>query len=133
MDTGIPISDDCNHKFLELQRKKAYRFITFDIQDNKEVVVRSTADRSATVDDFFKALGPNPCYGVIDYEFAEDGCNKSKIIFVAYIPDETAPKARLVYAGTKAKLKEALGVAQNDLHASSRADLTEDNLKSKLK
>lgn len=81
------VADHCKDAFLELQRKKAYRYVIFKIDEKKnEVVVEKTGKPSENYEDFTASLPENDCrYAVYDYDFVtSDNCQKSKIFFIAW-------------------------------------------------
>ncbi|MBA0634333.1 hypothetical protein Godav_021912 [Gossypium davidsonii] len=74
--------------FLELKRKKIYRYLVFRIDEKKrKVVVEKTGDPAETYDDFTASLPENDCrYAVYDFDFVtSDNCQKSKIFFIAWL------------------------------------------------
>lgn len=132
MDTGIPVNDACVLKFADLNRKKAHRFLIFGIEENKEVVVRFASERDATWEDFVKALTAQPSYGVFDLEFQHEGGNRAKVLLFSYIPDSIGARVKMVYAGTKKSLMNALDF-NSDIHISDVADLDLDAIVAKAK
>lgn len=86
--SGMGVADHCKGTFLELQRKKAHRYVIFKINENKnEVVVDKTGSPSESYEDFTSALPENDCrYAVYDFDFVtSDNCQKSKIFFIAWL------------------------------------------------
>lgn len=82
------VADHCKGTFLELQRKKAHRYVIFKIDDKKnEVVVEKTGSPAESYDDFTLALPENDCrYAIYDYDFVtSENCQKSKIFFIAWL------------------------------------------------
>ncbi|PWA67370.1 Actin-binding, cofilin/tropomyosin type [Artemisia annua] len=69
--SGMGVADHCKGTFLELQRKKAHRYVIFKINENKnEVVVDKTGSPSESYEDFTSALPENDCrYAVYDFDF----------------------------------------------------------------
>ncbi len=85
--SGMAVSDECKLKFMELKRKKTYRYIIFKIdQVAQQIILESTGGPEATYEDFASHLPENDCrYGVYDFDFVtDDNCQKSKIFFVAW-------------------------------------------------
>ena len=74
--SGMAVNDECKLKFGELQRKKAFRFLVFKIDEKLQQIMVE------------KSGGPD------DFEFTtEDGvttCQKSKIFFIAWSPQTSA-------------------------------------------
>lgn len=83
----MAVSEECKLKFMELKRKKTYRYIIFRIDEKvQQVVVEKAGGPSESYDDFTAALPEHDCrYGVYDFDFTtEDNCQKSKIFFIAW-------------------------------------------------
>ncbi|KAF5775972.1 putative actin-depolymerizing factor domain, ADF/Cofilin, ADF-H/Gelsolin-like domain superfamily [Helianthus annuus] len=80
------VADHCKGTFLELQRKKAHRYVIFEIDKKKtQVVVEKTGNPAETYDDFTSALPENDCrYAIFDFVTSEN-CQKSKIFFIAWL------------------------------------------------
>lgn len=85
--SGMGVADQCKHTFLELQRKKAHRYVVFRIDEKlKEVIVEKTGGAAESYDDFLASLPEDDCrYAIYDLDFVtEENCQKSKIFFVAW-------------------------------------------------
>lgn len=73
--------------YVELQRKKVYRYLIFKIDEKKnEVVVEKTGGPAEGYEDFTASLPENDCrYAVYDFDFVtSENCQKSKIFFIAW-------------------------------------------------
>jgi len=81
----MAVADECLEKFIDLKRKKAFKYITFKIEDN-QIKVDKTGTPSQTYSDFTAILPESDCrYCVYDHDFTtEDNCHKSKIFFIAW-------------------------------------------------
>lgn len=85
--SGMAVSDECKLKFMELKRKKAFRFIVFKIDEKaQQITVEKSGGPEATYEEFANALPESDCrYGVYDFDFTtDDNCQKSKIFFIAW-------------------------------------------------
>ncbi|MBA0715311.1 hypothetical protein Golax_014214, partial [Gossypium laxum] len=86
--SGMCAAGHAKDTFLELKRKKIYRYLVFRIDEKKrKVVVEKTGDPAETYDDFTASLPENDCrYAVYDFDFVtSDNCQKSKIFFIAWL------------------------------------------------
>lgn len=86
--SGMGVAEQCKSTFLELQRKKVFRYVIFKIDENKkEVVVEKTGGPAESFDDFSASLPENDCrYAVYDFDFVtSENCQKSKIFFIAWL------------------------------------------------
>lgn len=82
------VADESKHTFMELKRKKGYRYVIFKIDEKKnEVVVDKTGGPAQDYHDFAESLPQNDCrYAVYDFDFVTtDKCRKSKIFFIAWL------------------------------------------------
>lgn len=79
------VSDHGKNTYMELQRKKAQRYVIFKIE--KEVLVEKTGRPAESYDDFTLSLPENDCrYAVYDFDFVtSENCQKSKIFFIAWL------------------------------------------------
>jgi cofilin len=85
--SGMGVAEHCRNTFLELQRKKAFRYVIFKIDEKKkEVVVEKTGGPAESYDDFTASLPENDCrYAIYDFDFVtSENCQKSKIFFIAW-------------------------------------------------
>ncbi|CAI5472722.1 unnamed protein product [Closterium sp. Yama58-4] len=130
--SGMAVSEECLAKFGDLQRKKAHRFITYKIEKD-QIVVDTYGDPSKTYADFQAALPENDCrYAVYDHEFVtDDNCHKSKIFFIAWSPDTSAVKNKMVYASSKDTFRQQLSGVQIELQATDASEMDLDIIKTK--
>ena len=81
------MADECKTKFLELKRRKVFRYIVFKMDAGAQrVAVEKVGGRHESYDDFTASLPNDDCrYAVYDFDFVtEDMCQKSKIFFIAW-------------------------------------------------
>jgi len=129
------VNDECFSKYNELQAKKAHRFITYKLQDSKEIVVDVVGERSATYEDFTNALPENDCrYAVYDFEFVnKQDVNDSKILFIGWSPDTARVRSKMLYASSSQKFKTGLNGVHADMQATDASEVSVDAIKDKLK
>ncbi|CAL9094159.1 unnamed protein product [Musa acuminata var. zebrina] len=124
--SGMAVNDDCKLKFLELKAKRAYRFIIFKIDEKqKQVVVEKLGEPNSTYDDFTVSLTTNECrYAIYDFDFVtEENCQKSKIIFIAWSPDTSRVRSKMLYASSKDGFKRELDGIQVELQATDPTEM----------
>ncbi|CAN0902765.1 Actin-depolymerizing factor 7 [Linum grandiflorum] len=128
--SGMAVHDDCKLKFLELKAKRNYRFIVFKIQ-NQQVSVEKLGSPEETYEDFTSSLPANECrYAVYDFDFTTDeNCQKSKIFFIAWAPDTSRVREKMVYASSKDRFKRELDGIQVELQATDPSEMTLDIVK----
>ncbi|ONK71514.1 uncharacterized protein A4U43_C04F9430 [Asparagus officinalis] len=130
--SGIAVDDDCKLKFLELKAKRNFRFIIFKIDEvAQRVMVEKLGQPGETYDDFTACMPPNECrYAVFDFDFVTDeNCQKSKIIFVAWSPDTSKVRSKMVYASSKDRFKRELDGIQVELQATDPSEMSMDIVK----
>ncbi|KAK8694003.1 hypothetical protein V6N13_071567 [Hibiscus sabdariffa] len=110
--TGMCAAAHTKDTFMELKRKKIYRYLVFRIDEKKrEVVVEKTGNPAETYDDFTASLPENDCrYAVYDFDFVTpDNCQKSnQIFFIAWSPSSFRIRAKMLYATSKHGLSREL-------------------------
>ncbi|PON37468.1 ADF/Cofilin/Destrin [Parasponia andersonii] len=101
------VHDDCKLRFLELKAKRAHRFIVFKIEEKqKQVVVEKLGEPTQSYEDFTKSLPENECrYAVYD---SQENCQKSRIFFIAWSPDTSRVRSKMIYASSKDRFKREL-------------------------
>lgn len=130
--SGMAVSDECKLKFLELKTKRNYRFIVFKIE-NQDVVVEKLGGPAETYEDFTASLPDNECrYAVYDFDFITDeNCQKSKIFFIAWSPDTSKVRSKMVYASSKDRFKRELDGIQVELQATDPSEMSLDIVKAR--
>ncbi|KAK5804532.1 hypothetical protein PVK06_032183 [Gossypium arboreum] len=130
--SGMAVDDECKLKFLELKAKRNYRFIVFKIQE-QQVVVEKVGSPQETYEDFTAALPADECrYAVFDFDFTTDeNCQKSKIFFIAWSPDTSRVRSKMVYASSKDRFKRELDGIQVELQATDPSEMSFDIIKAR--
>lgn len=124
--TGMGVSDECLSLFQELKRKKAHRYIVFKIDEkSKKVLVDKTGGAAESYEDFTASLPDNDCrYAVFDFDYVTvDNCQKSKIFFIAWSPDKSRIRAKILYATSKDRLTRELDGVHYELQATDPTEM----------
>ncbi|XP_039142242.1 actin-depolymerizing factor [Dioscorea cayenensis subsp. rotundata] len=132
--SGMAVNDDCKLKFLELKAKRNFRFIVFKIDEKiQQVTVDRLGKPDESYDDFTAAMPPNECrYAVFDFDFITDeNCQKSKIFFIAWSPDTSKVRSKMLYASSKDRFKRELDGIQVELQATDPSEMSMDIIKSR--
>lgn len=132
--SGVAVDDECKLKFLELKAKRNYRYIVFKIDDKtKQVAVEKLGSHDETYEDFTDSLPADQCrYAVFDYDFTTDeNCHKSKIYFIAWSPDTSKVRSKMVYASSKDRFKRELDGIQVELQATDPSEMSLDVIRSR--
>ncbi|PWA74829.1 Actin-binding, cofilin/tropomyosin type [Artemisia annua] len=127
----MAVDDECKLKFLELKSKRNYRFIIFKIEE--QVIVEKVGSPDESYEDFTNSLPSNECrYAVFDFDFITDeNCQKSKIFFIAWAPDTSKVRAKMVYASSKDRFKRELEGIQVELQATDPSEMSLDIVKAR--
>ncbi|KAJ4725861.1 putative Actin depolymerizing factor [Melia azedarach] len=101
--SGMAVHDDCKLKFLELKAKRTYRFIVFKIEEKqKQVIVEKL-----------------------------ENCQKSRIFFIAWSPDTSRVRSKMIYASSKDRFKRELDGIQVELQATDPTEMGLDVFRSR--
>ncbi|GMH12767.1 hypothetical protein Nepgr_014608 [Nepenthes gracilis] len=134
--SGIALHDECKLKFLELKAKRTYRFIVFKIEEKqKQVVVEKLGEPTQSYEDFAASLPADECrYAVYDFDFVtEENCQKSRIFFIAWSPDTSRVRSKMIYASSKDRFKRELDGIQVELQATDPSEMGLDVLNSRAR
>ncbi|KAK2664059.1 hypothetical protein Ddye_002633 [Dipteronia dyeriana] len=132
--SGMAVHDDCKLKFLELKAKRNYRFIVFKIEEKiQQVTVEKLGEPNESYDDFTASLPADECrYAVYDFDFTtSENCQKSKIFFVAWSPDTSRIRSKMLYASSKDRFRRELDGVQVELQATDPSEMSFDIVKSR--
>ncbi|KAL0540980.1 hypothetical protein IC582_021007 [Cucumis melo] len=132
--SGMAVHDDCKLRFLDLKAKRTYRFIVFKIEEKqKQVVVEKLGEPSESYEDFTASLPADECrYAVYDFDFVtEENCQKSRIIFIAWSPDTSKVRSKMIYASSKDRFKRELDGIQVELQATDPTEMGLDVIRSR--
>eukprot|EP00252_Welwitschia_mirabilis_P020811 TRINITY_DN5182_c0_g1_i1.p1 TRINITY_DN5182_c0_g1~~TRINITY_DN5182_c0_g1_i1.p1 ORF type:complete len:149 (-),score=38.02 TRINITY_DN5182_c0_g1_i1:237-683(-) len=124
--SGIGAADECRLIFQELQMKKTHRYIIFKIDDKgKQIVVEKTGGPGESFKDFTASLPENNCrYAVYDFDFVtNENCQKSKIFFIAWSPDSSPIRAKMLYATSKDNIRKELDGVHYEIQATDPAEI----------
>ncbi|XP_059650978.1 actin-depolymerizing factor 10 [Cornus florida] len=127
--SGMAVDDECKLKFLELKAKRNHRFIVFKIDEkNQQATVEKLGGPEETYEDFTNSLPENECrYAVYDFDFITDeNCQKSKIFFIAWSPDTSRVRNKMLYATSKDRFKRELDGIQVELQATDPSEMSMD-------
>uniref|UniRef100_A0A7N0V6M2 ADF-H domain-containing protein n=1 Tax=Kalanchoe fedtschenkoi TaxID=63787 RepID=A0A7N0V6M2_KALFE len=91
--SGMALHDDCKLKFLELKAKR---------EKQKQVIVEKLGE--PTDSDSCECR-----YTVYDFDYVTDeNCQKSRIVFIAWSPDISRVRSKMIYASSKDRFKPEL-------------------------
>ncbi|CAM8897587.1 unnamed protein product [Rhodiola kirilowii] len=124
--SGMAVNDDCKLRFMELKAKRTYRFIVYKIEEkSKEVIVEKLGEPGQTYEDFTASLPENECrYAVFDYDFfTQESVPKSRIFFIAWSPDISRVRNKMIYASSKDRFKRELDGIQVELQATDPTEM----------
>ncbi|KAJ6232103.1 cofilin/actin-depolymerizing factor homolog-related [Anaeramoeba flamelloides] len=132
--TGISTNDDCIEAYNDLKLNKKYRYVIFKLNDNDdEIVIDQTGDTNATYDDFTACLPSNECrYAVFDYEFDVEGQTRNKLLFVAWSPDNSRVRYKMLYSTTKSSFKKKLIGIGVEIQATDSSEIDREEVNDKV-
>jgi cofilin len=128
----MAVDDECKLKFLELKAKRTHRFIIYKIYEKKKmVVVDKVGEPVLNYHHFAAGLPADECrYAIFDYDFVtQENCQKSKIFFIAWSPDTSRVRSKMIYASSKERFKRELDGIQVELQATDAGEVGLDVIK----
>ncbi|KAK8684689.1 hypothetical protein V6N13_040705 [Hibiscus sabdariffa] len=126
VSSGMGLAENSKSTYLELQMKRAFRYVIFKIDEKKkEVVVEKTGDPSESYADFTASLPEADCrYAVYDFDFVtSENCQKSKIFFIAWSPSVSRIRSKMLYATSKARLRRELEGIHYEIQATDPTEM----------
>ncbi|XP_019420919.1 PREDICTED: actin-depolymerizing factor 7-like [Lupinus angustifolius] len=131
--SGMAVHDECKLKYQELKAKRSHRFIVFKIEE-QQIVVEKVGGSTESYDDFQASLPADECrYAVYDFDFVtNENCQKSKIFFIAWSPENSRVRMKMVYASSKDRFKRELDGIQFELQATDPSEMSMDIVKGKI-
>ena len=132
--SGMAVHDDCKLRFMELKTKRTYRFIVFKIEEKqKQVIVEKVGEPAQSYEDFTASLPADECrYAVYDFDFmTAENVPKSRIFFIAWSPDTSRVRSKMIYASSKDRFKRELDGIQVELQATDPTEMGLDVFKSR--
>lgn len=124
--SGMGVAPDIRDTFLELQMKKAFRYVIFKIEEKqKQVVVEKTGATTESYDDFLASLPENDCrYALYDFDFVTgENVQKSKIFFIAWSPSTSRIRAKMLYSTSKDRIKQELDGFHYEIQATDPTEV----------
>lgn len=124
--SGVGVADHSKTTFLELKRKKGYRYVIFKIDEKKnEVVVDKAGGPAENYEDFAESLPENDCrYAVYDFDFVtSENCQKSKIFFISWSPAVSRIRSKMLYATSKNSFKRVLDGVHYEIQATDPTEM----------
>ncbi|KAG2420047.1 hypothetical protein HFD88_004845 [Aspergillus terreus] len=133
--SGVSIDDECLTAFNSFRmsgdnKGDKIKFIIFKISDDKKRVVLDEASNEKDYEAFRSKLeaardakgNPAPRYAVYDVEWDSGEGQRSKIVFISWVPSDTPTLWSMIYASTRENLKNALNI-HNSIHADDKGDI----------
>ncbi|PON62622.1 ADF/Cofilin/Destrin [Parasponia andersonii] len=124
--SGMGVAEQSKNAFMELQRKKAHRYVIFMVDEKKrEILVEKTGGPAESYDDFTASLPENDCrYAVYDYDFVtSENCQKSKIFFIAWSPSTARIRSKMLYATSKDRFRRELDGIHYEIQATDPTEM----------
>ncbi|PAN44651.2 hypothetical protein PAHAL_9G064900, partial [Panicum hallii] len=124
--SGMGVAPNIRETFVELQMKKAFRYVIFKIEEKqKQVVVEKTGATTESYDDFLASLPENDCrYALYDFDFVTgENVQKSKIFFIAWSPSTSRIRAKMLYSTSKDRIKHELDGFHYEIQATDPSEV----------
>ncbi len=127
VESGVKCSAECVTKYVEMKNAQTYKYIIYNIESETEIVVESTGAPGASYEEFASALpAAEPRYGVYDYDLSITEENpprvEKKLVFVHWVPDNSAPRYKMVARSSKEPFKRQLEGIQKEVQATDESE-----------
>ncbi|KAL1545921.1 actin-depolymerizing factor 1 [Salvia divinorum] len=96
-------------------------------------IVEKIGEPTQNYDDFAASLPADECrYAIYDFDFVTaENCQKSRIFFIAWCPDTSRVRSKMIYASSKDRFKRELDGIQVELQATDPTEMDLDVIKSR--
>ncbi|KAG7579375.1 Actin-depolymerizing factor homology domain [Arabidopsis thaliana x Arabidopsis arenosa] len=134
--TGMRVTDECTSSYMEMKWKKIHRYIIFKIEEkSRKVTVDKVGGAGESYQDLAASLPVDDCrYAVFDFDFVTvDNCRKSKIFFIAWSPEASRIRAKILYATSKDGLRRVLEGIHYELQATDPTEMGFDIIQDRAK
>ncbi|CAH8262707.1 unnamed protein product [Arabidopsis lyrata] len=134
--TGMRVTDECTSSYMEMKWKKIHRYIIFKIEEkSRKVTVDKVGGAGESYHDLAASLPVDDCrYAVFDFDFVTvDNCRKSKIFFIAWSPEASKIRAKILYATSKDGLRRVLEGIHYELQATDPTEMGFDIIQDRAK
>ncbi|OAP07314.1 ATADF5 [Arabidopsis thaliana] len=134
--TGMRVTDECTSSFMDMKWKKVHRYIVFKIEEkSRKVTVDKVGGAGESYHDLEDSLPVDDCrYAVFDFDFVTvDNCRKSKIFFIAWSPEASKIRAKILYATSKDGLRRVLEGIHYELQATDPTEMGFDIIQDRAK
>jgi len=148
--SGVTVEDACVHAFEAMKSKRAYKYVTFAMSSNMDMIVvdkkveHTSGSEAVTTEEDYEEFYQDmksvhearDCrYAVYDVQYqTSEGGRRGKLAFIHFCPDEASIKRKMLYASSKDALKEkligTLEIQASDLEGVSLSEIRDKCLKS---
>eukprot|EP00299_Pterocystis_sp_00344_P003465 c14223_g1_i1.p1 GENE.c14223_g1_i1~~c14223_g1_i1.p1 ORF type:complete len:166 (+),score=41.23 c14223_g1_i1:54-500(+) len=148
MSTGVTVGDDVIAKFngMKLRKQEAAIYLYISEKGDKgekeeikvdQVVTQAEVDQSSpeVYHNYLKSLLSNkePRFVLWDFVYEDEGMRYNKLCLVRWVPEEAAVKKKMLYAGSKAAVTNALVGFAKEVQATSIDEISFDSLRALFK
>lgn len=126
MATGVKVDDECVTAFNSMKLGKDAKYIIFDLSaDSKNIVVLKKGAADASFDAFLAELPKDDTrYGAVDFHYEGTDGPRNKLVFVVWSPESSKIKRKMLFAGSKATLKDKLVGLSFEIQATDLAEIS---------
>jgi cofilin len=129
--SGAKIADECIREFEEFKLRGKYGYIMYKLDmTTMNIAIDKTAAPGTSYEQFLADLPQDEArYAVKHIGYTtEDGGQRTKLVFVTWIPRDSSVKTKMLHASSLAPLKQALNGIAISLQGHTLADLQFDDL-----
>nr|XP_029120238.1 actin-depolymerizing factor 7 isoform X1 [Elaeis guineensis] len=118
---------ECTTLYAQVSVDACSQFGFFHIIEEKlkQIIVEKVGEPTLSYEDFTASLPADECrYAIYDFDFVtEENCQKSKIFFIAWSPDTSRVRSKMLYASSKDRFKRELDGIQVELQATDPTEM----------
>jgi len=132
MSSGVKCLPDVIDRFNELKLRHCFRYIMMGlINKETEIGVLKCAPVGSTYEEFLEELREAACkgegrYAVYDVQYNDGTQNKTKLVFICWVPNSIGVRQKMLYASSKAEIKKKLVGVGKELQATDMDEIAED-------
>jgi len=132
MSSGVKCLPDVVDRFNELKLRHCFRYIMMGLINNEtEIGVLKCAPIAATYEEFLEELREAASkgqgrYAVYDVQYSDGTQNKTKLVFICWVPNSIGVRQKMLYASSKAEIKKKLVGCGKELQATDMDEIAEE-------
>ncbi|KAG9396065.1 ADF/Cofilin/Destrin [Carpediemonas membranifera] len=132
--SGVSVGEACVKIYEEMKMSRKYKYATFRVnEDLTEIIPDAVGEPDADFEEFVSKFPEKDArYGILDVDYEDDGCAKSRIVFIFWSPDGAPIRSKMVYASSKESLRRQFAGIMTEVQGNDLSDITMDEIKGRI-